>query len=196
VDQVSDGGQVRDNEVRWRIGALPAGGRRTVEVTVHAEKPGEVVHQVVATTDRNVSASAEAKTTFEAAAGLHVEIDKTADPLEVGGRADFVIRVLNRGGAAAANVGVTVEAPEQLEARGEGPTKAAQDGQTITFAPVESLPAGGEAKYVIHVRALKAGAVKLAVKVTSDDLKTPLREEETMTLFGGPPPEPRLPGGP
>src|SRR5262249_20393073 len=55
----SDGGRLSDREVRWALGSLPPGARRTVQVALQAQGPGEVVNRVTAAADRGLSARAE-----------------------------------------------------------------------------------------------------------------------------------------
>ena len=180
----SDGGRLQDGRVHWILGEAPPSRSRSLTVELKMAKEGEIINRVTAKADRGVTANAEAKTQFEGAAGIHVEIG-SKDKLPVGGEGDYVIRVMNRGTGAAKNVQVTAVVPDQMQVMTkEGPTQAAQEKQTFTFAPLAVLAAGKEETYKIHVRAARAGEVKLLVELKSDDLLTPLHEEEPTTIFG------------
>jgi uncharacterized repeat protein (TIGR01451 family) len=182
--RASDGGRPQDGRIHWLLGNAPPGRSRSVTVELKVAKEGEVVNKVTAKADRGVTAHAEAKTQFEGAAGIHVEID-AKDKLPVGGESDYVIRVMNRGTGAAKNLQLTAVVPEQLQVVSkEGPTEAVQEKQTFTFAPLAVLAAGQEKTYKIHVKAIRAGEVKLIVELKTDDLTTPLHEEEATTIFG------------
>ena len=180
----SDGGRLQDGRIHWILGEAPASRSRSVTVELKVAKEGESINRVTVKADRGITASTEAKTQFEGAAGIHVEIG-AKDKLPVDGQGDYIIRVMNRGTGAAKNVQVTVIVPEQMQVlTKDGPTGATQAGQTFTFAPLEVLAAAKEETYKIHVRAVHAGEVKLRVDVKTDDLITPLHEEELTTIFG------------
>jgi uncharacterized repeat protein (TIGR01451 family) len=177
----SDGGRPQDGRIHWLLGEAPAGRSRSVTVELKVAKEGEVVNKVTAKADRGVTAHAEAKTQFEGAAGIHVEID-AKDKLPVGGEGDYVIRVMNHGNGAAKNLQLTAVVPEAMQV--VGPTEATQDKQTLTFTPLAVLGAGEEKIYKFHVKAVRAGEVKLIVELKTEDLATPLHEEEATTIFG------------
>jgi uncharacterized repeat protein (TIGR01451 family) len=180
----SDGGRLQDGRIHWILGEAPPSRSRSVTVELKVAKEGDIVNRVTAKADRGVTAAAEAKTQFEGAAGIHVEIG-SKDKLQVGAEGDYVIRVMNRGTGAAKNVQLIAVVPDQIQVLSkEGPTEAAQEKQTFTFAPLAVLAAGKEETYKIHVRAVRAGEVKLVVELKSDELNPPLHEEEPTTIFG------------
>jgi len=188
----SDNGRLEGNRVHWLLGDAPAGQGKSMTVVLTVEKAGESVNRATAKADRGVTAEpAEAKTLFETAAGIRMEIDKSDDPLPVGREADYTVRVSNHGSGPAKNLQLTVTAPEQMQVLGKyEATEATLAGQTLTFAPLLTLDAGKEATYKVHVKALKAGEIKVVAELKSDDLTTPLHQEETTTIAGEPPPMP------
>jgi uncharacterized repeat protein (TIGR01451 family) len=180
----SDGGRPQDGRIHWLLGEAPPGRSRSVTVELKVAKESEVVNRVTAKADRGVTAHAEATTQFEGAAGIHVEID-SKDKLPVGGEGDYVIRVMNHGNGAAKNLQLTAVVPEQMQVVSKGDaTEAVQEKQTFTFAPLAVLAAGQEKTYKLHIKAMRAGEVKLIVELKTDDLATPLHEEEATTIFG------------
>lgn len=199
----SDNGRREGNRVHWVLGDAPAGMRRSVTLELTADKPTEAVYRVTAKADRGVKQTAESKTSFGGAAGIHMEIDKSAETLLVGGEVDFTITILNRGTAEAKNLQLAVTTPDQLRlVSKDGPSAGTASGPTVTFAPLAALDAGKDATYKVHVKGLQPGEVKVAAEATWDDLAKPLREEEGITIFGEAaappswPPAPPMPGSP
>jgi uncharacterized repeat protein (TIGR01451 family) len=182
------GGLVRRNRpgldlVKWSLGTLPPGASRTVQIVIRATAPGEFVNVAVATADRGLTAKANVRTKFEDGTGLSAEIDKGADPLDVGRDVTYQVRLFNPGRGPAQGVRLVVTAPEELQvSTARGPTAADQDRQTVTFAPLPTLRPGAEAVYAVYARALKPGAAKLRVEVTSAETAAPLAWEETVTV--------------
>jgi uncharacterized repeat protein (TIGR01451 family) len=182
----SDGGRPVGNRVVWDFGTLAAGARRTVRLDVRGRKAGERVNRARVSADRGLGVSAEARTIFEGAAGLTLEIDKSAVTLEVGREATYTLRVLNQGSAAATKIGLKVVVPAEMEVTAvkEGPTRHQQDGQTIFYDPLAKLDAGSETTYELTVKARAPGDVRVRVEMTADQLTAgPVRQEESTTIY-------------
>jgi uncharacterized repeat protein (TIGR01451 family) len=186
VRRASRGSAALD-QVRWSLGTLPAGASRTVQVVIRAAVPGEFVNVAAATADRGLTAKANVRTRFEEGTGLSAEIDKGADPVEVGREVSYQVRVLNPGKAPAQAVSLIVTAPEELRvSNARGPMGAEQNLQTVKFAALPALRPGAEAVYTVYAQALKPGAAKLRVEVTSAETgPSPLTWEETVTVRAG-----------
>ena len=181
----SNNGRVDGRQVRWLLGEAPPEKSAILTVELTSAREGEAAVHVTARADRGVSGQAEAKTRFEGVAGLHVEIDKAPDPVEVRAsrflhRPHLQSRVRARpqpatdGDHAAANAAGNAERPQRADA---GRTKADVSGA--------GRPGGGQG-YDLHPPAapLQAGAVKVVVELQSAELAAPLHEEETTTIFG------------
>ena len=183
----SDGGQHDGTRVRWSLGSLAPGAKRTVQVVLRAKKAGELINRATVTDDRKQTVVAEARTVFETATGLTLEIDKGEDPVEVGRTVTYTIHVLNQGNAAATALGITVIANDQLKITGaKGPTAHQQDGNRLSFAPLAGLAGGTETTFTITVQAVRAGDARLRVEMIADQLTpgSPLKQEENTTVFG------------
>ena len=184
--RASDGGHVVGGYVRWKLGTLPAGGRRNLQLVVRAPKRGQFANVAEVTAEqRNVSAKDYTVTHFETATGPVVEIDKSNDPLEVGQKATYTIRLLNLGASAALHPSLTITVPEEMKVLGSrGPTTAQQNGQTVRFDPLPALDPRAEKDYAVEVEALKPGDVKLLVELTDGRaaLGPPSSWEEKTTI--------------
>jgi uncharacterized repeat protein (TIGR01451 family) len=179
----TDGGQLIENEVSWTLGSLAPGAKRTFKFQLAAQNPGEVLNKATAKADRDLSASAEVKTLFQGVAGLTARLTDT-DPIAVGQEVAYVLVVRNTGTDSTNDLKVTATVPAQLQATdAQGPSKANLQGDRVTFEPI-TLKAGEDARYLIYVKALKAGDVRFRVDIEAKELTSgPLREEESTTIF-------------
>ena len=170
----SPGGRLERGFVRWSLGTLRPGEQRTLQVVIRAPRPGRYGNVVQAQADHNLTAKAQAdETHFETASGPAIEIDKSADSLEVGQKMRCTIRLLNAGKTAFLGGRLLVTVPEEMTASNPlGPTSATIEGQTIRFDALPVLDAGGEAAYTIELEAKKAGETRLRVEL-SDGRKEP-----------------------
>ena len=103
-------------------------------MVLQTANPGDLDHRVSATADRNLEQRSDFQTKFEDSTGLTLEIEKNADPIEVGGTMTYKVRVINQGGGAANNIGLTVFVPEEMAIlKDKLDSKATIEGQKITF---------------------------------------------------------------
>jgi uncharacterized repeat protein (TIGR01451 family) len=177
-------------QVRWDMGDIPAGGKKSVLLVVRARKAGTFKNVCTATGDRGLQEQGKAQTHFAEATGLALEIDKTTDPVEVGRETGYVLRLLNPGKVAETNITLSATVPEGLEVlAARGPGGAAEPvGGKVTFAPLASLAPGGEAVFTVRVRAEKAGEIKFNAFAVSDatGAANPVKAEESMLVEGKP----------
>jgi uncharacterized repeat protein (TIGR01451 family) len=193
------GGKVVGEYIRWSLGTLAPGERRSVQVAVRAGTPGKFKNVTSVTADGGLSAWNAVWTQFEEAAGPVVEIDKGDEPFEVGRPTTCRVRVLNPGPAPAARVGLTVRVPDDWRLlRAGGRTNARQGTGLVTFDPLPTMAAGEEAEYSVEVQATRAGPAHLRAELTTAAGTVPLVWEETLTgeaTPGAPAPAPGKPGG-
>src|SRR5262249_55148274 len=115
---------------------------------------------------------------FESAAGPVVEIDESADPLSVGQKGIYTIRIVNPEKTALLRHGLVITVPEELAVLGQrGPSSGQAEGKIIRFDPLAALPAGQEAAYIVEAEAKKAGTAKLVVELV--DAGRQLGEQRT-----------------
>jgi len=173
-------------EVRWMLGTLEAGARRTVRLELKASKAGTVLNQATATAERLAPARAELKTVFEGVAGLTAMIAKTEDPLALGKQGTYTITLTNTGTADVTELRVKVLVPPQMKFdSARGPAQFTAEGNTVTFEPIALKPGRDNAKkYEVVVTAKKEGDVRFRVEITARELTTgaPLRQETSTTI--------------
>jgi len=131
---------------------------------------------------------------------LQMSVKDSTDPVALGKRTTYTIRVKNTGSLAAKKVVVSAEAPESVETRelkmkpvkATGPGSQGRiDRNLVTFPPIDSLAPNAEATFVIEVEALMPGDARFRAEVRGGLLSQPLRAEEPTRILG---PESRPPG--
>ena len=195
----TDDGQPAGGQVRWSLGTLAPGVRRTVQLSLKGQAAGEVVNRATVTAERGLTAQAEARTVFEGAAGLTADVDVKDNPIEVGRPTVYTITVINQGQKPATKVTITALVPEQMEVRdAKGPAKWKKEGQVVTFEPLPVLQPGGAETYDVSVQAMRAGDVRFKVELRADELPAgPVSREESTTIYTDKPQtQPMPPAGP
>ncbi len=186
VNATADGKLVGDR-IRWSLGTLAPGARRSIQVAVRAGIPGKFKNVTEVTADGGLSAWHAVWTQFEEAAGPVIEIDRGEDLIEVGRPATCRVRVLNPGTAPAARVGLTVRVPDDWRLlRAAGRSTGRQEPGVVRFDPLPHLAAGEEAEYTVEVQATKPGPAPLRAELTTAAGTAPLVWEETLTAEAAP----------
>jgi uncharacterized repeat protein (TIGR01451 family) len=178
------GGQLSGSEVQWTLGTLAPAEVRTLDLTLKGEQAGLICNRATARAARGLTAQAEACTEFLGVPALLLELVDTDDPVEVGSETSYIVSIRNQGTSDATNVRIEATVPEQLEVtRVEGSSDHRQEGQRLVFRPVTLQPRG-QARYVIHAKALRPGDVRFKVDLNADQLTSgPVHEEESTTLY-------------
>jgi uncharacterized repeat protein (TIGR01451 family) len=169
----SDDGKLVGDDVRWLLGTLAPGSRRTVSLQLRtlqmANRAGVFENLANVKADGDIYAKAICKTDFVTPAGLTLDIEKGSDPVAVGKTTTFTFRVRQIGTTASRNVGLVISLPEQLQyVDSLGPSAGSQDGRTVSFAAIGELAAGGEAVYTVTVRADRPAEVQLRASLTAE----------------------------
>jgi uncharacterized repeat protein (TIGR01451 family) len=184
----SDGGRLEGKEVRWSLGTLVAGERRTVLLTVKSRRDRKYINVCTATANGGLIEQAKTLTEFVKAGSLVTEIDRDRDVLVVGQEVIFTVRIFNGGKADETNLSAVATLPEGLaliEVR--GPTGSKTAGSKITFPVVAKLEPGGQRIATIRAKAVKPGLQSLQVALVSDSIApdSPIKGEETVTVVAG-----------
>jgi uncharacterized repeat protein (TIGR01451 family) len=201
----TDGGAFTDanRSVGWRLPGLPAGATKVVTLKVRAAAPGEGVIRTVAMAShaaeavmpaggvpaeakpaKGLEARAETVVKSEGVPALRFEVFDLEDPVEVGKEAVYEVRVINQGTGACTNVQIVAELGEGTSAAGAaGPTTGRVAGQQITFEPVPTLGVKAEAVYKVRVKGSAAGDQRFRVRLSCDQIKTPVIKEENTRFY-------------
>lgn len=197
--KTTDGGRVSGKQVVWDLGTAPAGQERTVAVTVlcnavapRAKLLAAVTGTPTAAGDRRssgqpVGSDRPVETTIEivGVAALQLSVKDSADPVPVGQRTTYLVRVKNGGTQAARKVEVSATVPEAMRpTRGTGPGPAATiTGQRVTFPVLDALAPGAEASFVIEAEGRLPGDVRIEVTARCSSQGEPLRAVEPTRII-------------
>jgi len=179
----SDGIKAEAGQLVWNLGDLAPEQSKKVTFVVRPAAIGgmESFSSVSAVCAK---ASGKAVTDIEGIPAILLECVDEADPIEVGAQETYTITVTNQGTAADTSIVVKCTLPaEQQFVSASGPTKETVAGQIVTFAPLKTLAPKAKATYKVVVKALKAGDVRFAASLTSDQLQTPVDETESTNQY-------------
>ena len=176
-EQASDGGMyiAESRQIRWSLGALASRKNRPLEVTLKADKIGQVLIKTEAQAT-GAKTQAEFRTEIVGGSGLHLNIHEERDPLFVGESTQFVITVRNTGLAPVTQLRLAALVPDEFK-----PTRARSElgdvplnpsspnPQLFEFRPF-TLEPGTEKRLLIQVEAVKAGLARFRVEMQADQL--------------------------
>jgi uncharacterized repeat protein (TIGR01451 family) len=182
--RASAGSQISGNQIQWKVGALEPGASRTLDVVLQAQGGGRICNRATAVADRGLTQQQEVCTEFTGVPAVSLDVEDTEDPVEVGAATVYVINVHNQGTSPVTDVRIVATVPAELEVtQATGATAHRQQGQKVSFEPL-TLPAGGDARYRIEVKALRAGDLRFRVELTAEQLKAgPVQQEESTTVY-------------
>jgi uncharacterized repeat protein (TIGR01451 family) len=180
-------GQLISGQVVWNVGTLPPHQQKVVQVTARCvQRTPHAVNTAVATADPGVQEQAEAALEILGLPAFSLEIRKTGDPVQVGGKTTYRIAVTNTGSLPATGVEIVARVPPEMRVSGtDGPTKARVDGQNVLFPALEALPPRQTATYTVEVTALRPGDVRFQVELRSSTLREPVIKQESTTIVAG-----------
>ena len=177
-------GQIEPNGlVRWKLGDLPPGANKIVELKCLLGRAGDLRLEIAAAADDDLRAVAAAVTQVEATADLVMEVVDPQGPVAVGADAAYELRIRNRGSLGAEGVEVAAFFSQGIEpVLVEGGPHRISVGQ-VTFSPIPSLPAGKEVRLRIVARAQTAGTHIFRAEVHCRPLGVRLANEETTRFY-------------
>ena len=201
----TDGGAFADanRAVGWRLPGLPAGSTKVVTLKVRATAPSEGVIRTVAMAStsaeavtpaggvptearptKGLEARAETLVKAEGVPALRFEVVDLEDPIVIGAEAVYEVRVTNSGTGPCTNVLLVAELAEGTSAAGAaGPTNGRVTGQQIAFDPIPTLGVKAEAVYKVRVKGTTAGDQRFRMKLSCDQIKTPIIKEENTRFY-------------
>jgi uncharacterized repeat protein (TIGR01451 family) len=155
------GGRLDGDHVRWDIGTIAAGGKRTVSVDVRSRVAGKFKNVFTATANRGLVEQGKVRTLFVPIAGLAVVIEGE-EKVTAGQETTLVVRLVNLGAERQEKVPLVVTLPDGLELiEARGPGKPESAAGKIRFGVVEVLEAEKEVTATVRVKAVREGEYKI-----------------------------------
>jgi uncharacterized repeat protein (TIGR01451 family) len=172
------------HSVSWSLEELPPGEMGTVEINTNAVEVGRQEFRVEAKAGSGLTDVAVHDILVEGMAALLFTVTDVNDPIEIGGETAYDVQVINQGSKASTNLRLTAVLPEGMEAvAGEGPTREAISGRTISFEPLARLAPQANAVYKIKVRGTSPGDKRVQIKLVSDEIVQPVTKEESTHVY-------------
>jgi uncharacterized repeat protein (TIGR01451 family) len=181
----SDGGQLTDSEVEWKIPALQPKEEKVLKLSTRCNQiTREAVNVAVATTDSGLRLESKASLEILGAPAYEFKVTPDGDPVEVGKQMSFEITVKNTGSLPANKVVIEAIVPKELKiVTVTGPSQDTIKNQTVTFAPVDSLQPKQTLTYTIRVEGVKPGDVRFRVLLRGETLRTPVIKEQATRIY-------------
>jgi uncharacterized repeat protein (TIGR01451 family) len=194
----TEGGQVVQGDVEWKIGTLAPKQEKVVRVTTNSKQiTPAAISVAVVTADAGLTKEERASLEILGTPAYRFQVAPSGNPVEVGKQIDYVISVENTGSQAANDVEITAIVPAELKViKVAGPSKETVAGQTITFAKVNGVKPAQTLTYTITVEGMKQGDVRFRAELRGETLKTPVLKEAPTTIYDALAPMGAKPMGP
>lgn len=174
----------QSHTIRWSLEELPARQAGSVELTLRPIAEGEQKIVLRGSAEPLAKVEKELVVAVEGIATTLFEVVDVEDPIEKNAETSYEIRVVNQGTKAATNVQVVAVLPDGLEAiEADGPARYQIDGQRVLFDPVERLAPKADTSYRVRVKALSAGEMRVQVQLLTDEMRSPVTEEESTRVY-------------
>lgn len=176
----ASGATIAGNKATWTIASLAPGAKQTETIRLTSKVAGTHCNNVTASSGA-LNDSAKACTLWKGIAAVLLEVVDDPDPIQVGENTTYTIRVLNQGFADIHNVKIVANFGDQVT-----PVSTAQgsiSGKTANFPIVATLGAKQTVNYTITVKGATAGDSRNKIILTCEELKTPVEEEESTTVY-------------
>lgn len=168
----------------WELGTLEAGTSETVRISFTPTKAGTLINSATASAYCAEAVTSTVRTVVAGIPAILMEVSDVEDPVRVGERATFVIRIKNQGSATATNIRITCMLEDYVRyISSAGATSAATDGQTVRFVPLGTLAPQAEVAWRVVVEAVRPGDMRFKVIMNMDELTRPVEETESTHLY-------------
>jgi uncharacterized repeat protein (TIGR01451 family) len=178
------GAKLSGSKLIWEFGTLEPNASKNVRVTYIPTKAGTLINSATATAYCAEAVTSTMRTTVTGIPALAMEVVDIEDPVRVGSRATYVIRVENQGSATATNIRIACLLESNVQyVSSAGATASSQEGQTVRFYPLGSLAPKTQAAWRVVVEAVRPGDVRFKAVMNADQLSRPVEETESTHIY-------------
>ena len=174
------GATISGNKATWVLNELPPGAKATQTLKLTSKTAGTHCDNVTVSAG-NLSDSAKACTVWKGIAAVALEVIDEPDPIQVGENTLYTLKVINQGFAEIHNLKLVTTFDEETVP--VSADKGSINGRTATANPVASLAPKQVLTTTITAKGVKAGDARTKVVFTCDELRTPLEETESTTVY-------------
>lgn len=170
----------------WSLPDLAPNQRQILMFRVKADTAGDWPLYTAVLADNISEIRAANVLRIEGSAVLKLEVRTREERVKIGDETVYEVHVFNQGDAPCAGVRLTAVLPDEvIPLKTEGAASGQLDKQQVRFAPLDTLPARGEAVYQIAVRGKQEGSGQVRVELTAD--KQPaVQRAVSVQVNGGP----------
>ena len=174
------GATLSGNRVAWNIAELKPGAKQSFSLKLTSRVAGTHCNKVTASSG-GLSDSASVCTLWKGMAAVSLEVTDDPDPIQVGESTTYTIKVNNQGSADIHNLKIVARFADLVTPFST--TQGSITGQFVSFPAVASLGAKQTLTYTILVKGGSTGDSRNKITLTCEELKTPLEEEESTTVY-------------
>jgi uncharacterized repeat protein (TIGR01451 family) len=176
----AEGAAIDRQNATWLVSELGPGESKTFKAVLTSQVSGTHRNEVTAVAG-GMREVAQASTIWRGLAALLIEVIDDNDPVQIGEKTTYTIRITNQGTADETNIGMTAKFTENVKpVSAEGLTA---EGQTLSVSTIPKLAAKESVTYRITTEGVKAGDSRLRVTLTADGLTSPVIEEESTRVY-------------
>jgi hypothetical protein len=185
----SDGGVFNptSGEIVWTLGKMNAGEERIVRYTALGNRlTTQGILSGLIQAYPSLEQKSENKIQVLGVPALRMEVSSDANPVEVGLRFAYTIRIINQGTLPANQIDVVATAPAPLQALAAyGPQNGQINGQNITYPTIPSLQPGQAVTLTVVVQGVKEGDARFHAEASVPTMPSKLIEEQATRIVPG-----------
>ncbi len=176
----TDGGTASGGNVNWNIGALAPGACRTISYTARAVGVASLTATATAMCTCAATVTDTCTITVQGTADIGTLLDDQDGVVVVGDPHTYRYEVANQGQVDLTNTKVVITLPEGVEfVSSTAPKAPTVSGRVLTFTGLTGvLTPGQRPSFTLTVRSTTPGEKLIISETTTDQIKTPIRDDE------------------
>jgi uncharacterized repeat protein (TIGR01451 family) len=177
------GGTVAGSVATWNVGDIDAGATKTLTVKIMTRQAGNFCNTATVTSREGQRDSSQACTEWIGVSGVLLEVVDDPDPIPVGDKTTYTIRVTNQGSTRAiADCRIKAVFPAEIDPL-SATGGATISGKTVTCPTVASIAPKASVTYTISAKGVAAGDARIRVEMTTSTRPVPITEDESTTVY-------------